>query len=299
MKVAVVGGSGFVGRHVVRRLLDTGHAVTNVDLRPPGALLPGEEGLVADLLSPGQAPLVASKLGRVEGLVWLAASIRQRTGVDATATEDLALMVEAPLRLLRALEPAPSAFVNMSSIQVYGRPLRLPVDEAHPKEPFTAYGVAKLAAEQVLAIAGRGRGTAVASLRVAFIYGPGQHPANVLPRFLHAVRRGEAPLVHGPGDDVRDDVYVGDVARAVQMALQRRAHGNFNVAGGRPHSLRDVALAACALGPPGLAPRHDDLPSAWVDRWYHTDLAREAFGFIAETPFSAGVRAMWDAGDGQ
>jgi nucleoside-diphosphate-sugar epimerase len=251
------------------------------------------------LLAPGQIESVAASLGRLDGVVWLAASIRQRTGVDATAQEDLALMVEAPMRLLRALSPAPASLVYMSSVQVYGRPVRLPVDEDHPKDPFTAYGVAKLYAERALDIAGSRRGTAVASLRAAFIYGPGQHPNNVLPRFLAAVRRGEAPVVHGDGADVRDDIHVGDVARGVEMALLRRARGAFNLASGRPHTIGDVARAVCALGPPGLAPRHEEVPSGWVDRWYLADRARDAFGFAAEVPFESAVRAMWDAGEGR
>jgi UDP-glucose 4-epimerase len=299
MRIAVVGGAGFVGRHVVRRLRGAGSAVTTIDLRPPSMLLPGEEALAVNLLAPGEVERLARALGRIDGVVWLAASIRHRLGVDATALEDLALMVDAPLRLLRALDPAPASFVNMSSVQVYGRPRWLPIDEAHPTDPFTAYGVAKLYAERMLDIAGAQRGTAVASLRVAFIYGPGQHEGNVLPRFLRGLRRGEAPLVHGPGRDVRDDVYVVDVARAVELSLARRARGSFNIATGRPHTIRDVALAVCALGPPGMAPRHDDVPSGWDDRWYLADRAREAFGFVAETPFHVGVRAMWDAESGR
>jgi nucleoside-diphosphate-sugar epimerase len=213
--------------------------------------------------------------------------------VDATAAEDLRLMVEAPLRFLFALAPSPAAFVNISSVQVYGRPARLPVDEHHPKDPFTAYGVAKLCAEQMLEIAGSKRGVAVASLRLAFVYGPGQHPANVLPRFLEAVAKGERPVVHGQGADVRDDVYVGDVARAVRLALERRAHGAFNIASGAPHTLLDVARAACTVGPAGIRPRHDEEPSHWIDRWYETHRARDILGFSAETPFTEGVRAMW------
>lgn len=299
MRLAVVGGAGFVGRHVVRRLLDTGAAITTIDLRSPPALLPGEEALALNLLAPGEIEGAARALGQLDAVVWLAASIRHRLGVDATALEDLALMVDAPLRLLRALDPAPASFVNMSSVQIYGRPVQLPIDEDHPTDPFTAYGVAKLYAERVLDIAGARRGTAVASLRVAFIYGPGQHPANVLPRFLEGARRGEAPVVHGPGGDVRDDVHVGDVARAVELAATRRARGSFNIATGKPHTIRDVALAVCELGPPGMEPRHDDAPSGWIDRWYRADRAREAFGFVAETPFRAGVRAMWDAEGGR
>jgi nucleoside-diphosphate-sugar epimerase len=80
------------------------------------------------------------------------------------------------------------------------------------------------------------------------------------------------------------------------MAVEARARGAFNVASGRPHTIRDVALAVCAMGPPGLSPRHDDAPSAWVDRFYLVDRAREAFGFKAETPFADGVRAMWQEG---
>jgi len=295
MKVAVVGGSGFVGRHVVKRLLDTQAEVLNVDRVPPSQPLPGEVFRAADMMEKGNVTAIGRALGRIDGVVWLAASIRHRTGVDATAASDLGLMVEAPLALLRALDPAPASFVNISSIQVYGRPVRLPVGEDHPKDPFTAYGVAKLYAEQVLDIAARQRRTAVASLRVAFIYGPGQHAANVLPRFIEAVRRGEPPVVHGQGDDVRDDVYVGDVARAVEMALRQSACGAFNIASGHPHTIRDVALAVCALGAPGLTPRHDETPSSWVDRFYEVERAREAFGFVAETPFATGVRAMWDA----
>jgi len=296
MKVVVVGGSGFVGRHVVERFAMAGAEVVNWDRRPPAHAAPGEQFQGVDVLDGGEVRRWARDLGQVDGVAWLAASIRHRLGVDATAEEDLKLMVEAPLSLLRALNPAPASFVNMSSIQVYGRPVTLPIDENHPKDPFTAYGVAKLYAEQVLDIAGTKRGTAVASLRVAFIYGPGQHQANVLPRFIEAVRRGEAPVVYGKGDDVRDDVYAGDVAEAVKLAMVRKVRGAFNVASGRPHTIRDVALAVCALGPAGLAPRHEDKPSNWVDRYYKADRAREAFGFLAQTPFSDGVRAMWNAG---
>lgn len=294
-RFAVIGGAGFVGRHVVKRLLDAGAAVTTLDQRPPRAPLPGEDALAVNLLAPGEIEHAARALGQVDTVVWLAARIRHCLGVDATALEDLALMVDAPRCLLRALDPAPASLINMSSIQVYGRPVHLPIDEDHPTDPFTAYGVAKLYAERALDIAGARRGTAVASLRLAFIYGPGQHRDNVLPRFLEGARRGQAPRVHGSGAEVRDDVYVGDVARAVELAATRRARGAFNIATGRPHTLRDVALAVCELGPPGMEPRHDDAPSGWVDRWYCADRAREAFGFVADTPFRDGVRAMWDA----
>lgn len=295
MKFVVVGGAGFVGRHVVRRLTCAGAEVITWDRAQPASLFPGETFRAVDVLDAELRAAEARRAGRVDGVAWLAAAIRHRLGVDETAEADLKLMVEAPLALLRALDPPPASFVNISSIQVYGRPLRLPIDEDHPKDPFTAYGVAKLYAEQVLDIAGQARGTQVASLRVAFIYGPGQHGANVLPRFLASLRRGVPPTIFGSGDDIRDDIYVDDVARAVELALIHKARGCFNIATGKPHTLRDVALAVCALGPTGTAPSYQDQPKTWVDRYYRVDRARAAFGFSADTPFAEGLRAMWES----
>jgi len=291
----VVGGSGFVGRHVVRRLLEAGHAVFNVDRVAPIRPLPDETPVVADVTRPEGLASAAQAARATSAVVWLAAAIRQRRSIDASTRADLELMVEAPLRLLDALAPAPTACVYLSSVQVYGRPERLPVDEDHQARPFTAYGVAKLCAEQMLGVACEARGVAFAALRAAFIYGPGQHAGNVIPRFLEHVRRGQPPVVHGPGADVRDDVFVGDVARAVGLALERGVSGVFNIGSGRPHSLRDVALAACRLGAAGLEPVHEPRDSGWVDRWYSIDRARRQLGF-EPTAFADGLGQQWQAG---
>jgi len=293
VKFLVAGGSGFVGRHVVRRLLSEGHAVLNADRVPPQAPEPGEVVAVADLTSPEGIAAAAAR--GADAVVWLAASIRQAPTIDATAQDDLRLMVEAPLRLLSVLASPPASVVYLSSVQVYGRPDRLPVDEEHATRPFTVYGVAKLCAEQMLGVACAGRGIACASLRAAFVYGPGQHPANAIPRFLERVRSGVAPVVHGDGADVRDDVFVGDVAQAVSHAASRRAHGVLNIGSGAPHTLLDVARATCDLVPSGLRPAHEDRPSGWIDRWYTIDRARSELGYVP-TAFADGLRRQWAEG---
>ena len=299
MKVAVVGGCGFVGRHVVRRLLAAGARVVTVDRHAPGDLQPGEEYVESDIGGDLEPEAAAAICGRTEAVVWLAALIRHRSGVDETAPEDLWIMVEAPLRFLAALEPPPANFAYLSSIQVYGAPHRLPVDEDHPTEPFTAYGVAKLCAEQYLGIACRARRTALASLRVAFIYGPGQHRHNVIPKFLDALRRREPPSVYGAGEDVRDDIYVDDVARAVELAIEQDASGVFNVASGRPHTVLQVAEAACRVSGTGIRPRHVPVHSQWVDRWFDVERARRELSFEATTSLDNGLLAMWRACPGE
>jgi UDP-glucose 4-epimerase len=295
VRVLVVGGSGFVGRHVVRLLREEEHSVLNADLRAPGSPWPGEQIAALDLLAPGAIETLARGAGAVDGVVWLAAVIRKEAGIDERARADLALMVDAPLRLVRALPRAPRAVVHASSVKVYSPPERTPVDENHPAHPVTPYGVSKLCAEHYLDILGRQRGCPVASLRLAFVYGPGQHPDNAFPRFVAAVRRGEAPVIHGSGADVRDDVYVGDVARAVLATLDRGVAGSFNIASGRPRTLLEAAQAVCRLGGAGLVPRHVDQPSRWVDRVFAAEKAREQLGFEAATSLEEGLRAMWEA----
>jgi len=295
-RTIVAGGSGFVGRHVVRRLLGEGSEIVNLDAVEPADAEPGEIVRTRDLSEISQLTEAAAACGPAGAVVWLPAAIRQRRLIDATTADDLRLMVEAPMRFLGALAPAPASFVYMSSIQVYGAPVRLPVDEEHPTEPFTAYGAAKLLGEQMLAIACAKRGVAFAALRVAFVYGPGQHEANVIPRFLDAVRQGRPPVVHGDGKGLRDDVHVEDVARAVAAAIDKNASGVFNIATGRPHSIAELAEVACRLAGGTLHPEHDEPESGWIDRYYAVECARRELGFEAEIGLDEGLASMWTAG---
>jgi UDP-glucose 4-epimerase len=295
VRVAVIGGTGFIGRHLVSRLGVTGMDVHTIDRRAPPEPLEGETVTLRDLTDPNAPEQAAAACGPVSAVAWLAASIRQRTALDASAAEDLRVMVEAPLRFLRTLDPAPKVMVFLSSIQVYGRPRRLPVGEDHPTDPFTAYGVAKLCAEHYLGTACRARGIALANLRVAFVYGPGQHPQNVIPKFLNAVHRGEPPIVYGSGEEIRDDVYVDDVVRAVELALERRIAGTFNIASGRPHTLGSIAEAACRLGAGDLEPQRTAAVGDWVDRWFAIEMARRVLGFEPAVSFEEGLTRMWSA----
>ncbi len=294
MRVAVIGGSGFIGRHTVHRLVDAHMDVLSIDRSTPSSTL-GEQTIIADVSNTAEVERVAIESGTLDAVVWLAASIRHISIVDERALEDNVVMVEAPLRFLRTLSTAPSALVYMSSIQVYGKPEYLPIDEGHPTNPFRTYGVSKLLAEHMLAIASLKRGIAASFHRVAFAYGPGQHTNDALSRFIEKAKQGSPPTVFGNGTDKRDDIYVADIARAVELAILSRARGTFNIASGQCHTILDVAKEVCALSSERLEPTIDDTPSTWIDRCFTNEKAREAFDFEAQTKFSDGVRRMWDA----
>ena len=293
VKIGVVGGSGFVGRHVVPRLLASGSEVVTVDVRRPSAPAGSETVILAELDDERQVVRAADECGPLDSLVWLAATIDSPPITDERAVTDFDVMVEAPIRFLAALAEPPRSVVYASSIEVYGAPEVLPVAEEHPTNPTSVYGAAKLAAEHYLRISLRDTDSSLAVFRLAFIYGPGQHENNVIPRFLAALRRGEPPSLRGNGAEVRDDVFVGDVARAVELAVARRADGVFNVATGQPHTRLDVAEAACEVSGTGLRPSLGSEPSGWVDRWYDASRAREALGFETRTSLEVGLRSMW------
>ena len=223
----------------------------------------------------------------------MAAWIADSRILDEQAVSDFTVMVEAPTRFLAALPQFPDAVVYASSIEVYGAPETLPVAEEHPTNPTRVYGAAKLAGEHFLRISLRDTDASFAALRLAFVYGPGQHEQNAIPRFLAGLRRGDPPRLRGSGSEVRDDVFVGDVARAMHLALTNRADGVFNIATGRPHTLLAVADAACKISDSQLQPVVGAEPTSWIDRWYAVAGARDAFGFEAQTSLDDGLRSMW------
>lgn len=290
-RVAVVGGAGFVGRHVVRRVLASGREVVTLDVRRPPMLEVGEAFTAIDASDDSSVREAAASL-TVEGVVWLPASIRQSREVDETAITDVQVMAVGLCAFLDAMPQPPRSLVYAGSIDVYGAPGELPVDERHPTVPLTAYGAAKLCGENYARIAGHAIGARVAVLRIAFVYGPGQHEDNVIPVFLRQARAGRRPVVYGGGRDIRDDVHVRDVARAVVLALEAEADGIFNVSSGTAHTIADVARSICRATGGDLAPIIEDTTSSWTSRWFSIDAARQAFGYEPNESFDEAIREM-------
>ncbi len=291
-RVGVFGGAGFIGRHVVNRLAASGYDSIVFDGREPDALPPGASFIATDLLDAKRRSDSLNQAGRLDAAVWLAASIKYETSLTSQTDQDLAIMVAAPLAVVEQIGSGLASFTYLSSVEAYGRPVRLPIDEDHPLNPAFPYGATKLCAEYFLRIACDKLHLPLACLRLAYVYGPGQHANNVIPRFVSAVRQGSAPVVFGAGADQRDDVFVGDVAAAVASAIDRKFNGALNIASGEPHSLKEVAEAVCRAGGGKLTPRFEDKPGAWIDRWFDISRAGAALGYTA-TPFARGIATFW------
>ena len=266
-RVLVTGGAGFLGSNLLHALVERGAVATALDAALPGsganpANLVGLEGRIdridADLRTIPDASL-AALLRDADAVFHLAAQTGHMASMEAPL-DDLAINATGTLRLLEALRHAnPRArFVHASTRQIYGPPLRLPVDESHPLAPPDCNGVAKLAAEGYAMVYARVHGIPATALRLTNCYGPRMRVRDARQTFLgiwiRAVLRDEGFEVWG-GEQLRDFTHAADVVAAMlgvaAAPVEQVAGRVFNVGGFPPVSLRDLAAQLVAVAGAG------------------------------------------------
>jgi UDP-glucose 4-epimerase len=249
-RCVVTGGLGFIGSSIVARLVDAGADVSVVD-----ALVSGHGGDRRNLAGLGipvleaniGAPEVAEALDGAELIFNVAGQVSHTASmVDPRRDLELnALDHSAFLETVRRVCPH-ARIVHASTRQVYGRPVRTPVDEHHPANPMDVNGVAKLAGEQLHLVHHRAYGMATTSLRLTNVYGPRQRLTSdelgFLPVFVRRAMLGEAIRLFGDGSQRRDCLYIDDVVDAFVAATADAAIGKvYNVGHPCDHSLREIA----------------------------------------------------------
>ncbi len=205
-------------------------------------------------------------------------------------------------------------FVNVSTDEVYGETslgLDAGLDERARLEPTNPYSAAKAGAELMARAYHVSYGLPVITTRGNNVYGPGQFPEKLIPKFLIRARRGLDLPVHGDGAAARSYLYVADVAEAFLTVLARGAVGEiYNVGTQRERSVLDVARAVCALAGADTAAKIVHVRDrAFNDRRYFIcDKKLAALGWHESTPWAEGLAATaawyaatpashWDNGD--
>ena len=224
----VTGGAGFIGSHLVERLLKAGGSVRVLDNFSTGRT----ENLAA---APEWAREGGGRFDLVEGDIRDAAVCRRaaegaevvyhqaalgsvpRSVEDPVTTDEV--NVGGTLRiLLAAREAGARRVVVASSSSVYGDSPTLPKDEEMPANPLSPYALSKYAAETYTRLFFRLYGLQTVALRYFNVFGPRQDPnsqyAAVIPRFLAALLTGARPVVYGTGEQTRDFTYVDNVVAA-------------------------------------------------------------------------------------
>jgi UDP-glucose 4-epimerase len=306
-RCVVTGGLGFIGSNLVHRLVEVGASVRVVD-----ALVPGHGGdarnvdgldvdvLVADV---GMAA-VANVLRDAEVVFNLAGQVSHTTSmVDPERDLHLNTVTHGRfLETLRAVAPA-ARVVHASTRQVYGRAIRLPVDETHPANPVDVNGVAKLAGEQLHMVYARAYGMPITSLRLTNVYGPRQrltsNELGFLPVFIRTVLEGGTIKLFGDGSQRRDCLHVDDVVDAFLVAASSDDGVGrvYNVGHDVDHALADIARTLCDLAATVGGPGCEVVLSPWPGDHQRIDIGsfRTDSGLIAA---EIGWKATTDLVDG-
>jgi len=259
MKILVTGGAGFVGSHVADTYRAAGHEVavvdivTGVDRTPPGVRCHrvdvADEGLAA-VLEDERPDVVSHHAAQ--------ANVR-RSLVDPVG--DARTNVLGTLRVLDLAVRHHVRQVIFSSTAgaLYGEPRSVPVREDDPILPTSPYGLHKYLGEQYMAYFRRMHGLNTTVLRYGNVYGPRQDPsteAGVVAIFAEAMLERRRPVIFGDGTQVRDFVYVGDVADANLRVLGREIGEPMHVGSGAGTSVNDIATRLRALVGAADAPTH-------------------------------------------
>ena len=261
--VLVTGGAGFIGGHLVEALVARGARVRVLDDFSTGR--PQNLAAVADAVEihEGDIARAADVARAVAGVryVFHQAALSSVPGSFADPASTHRVNAAGSANVFDAARAAGAARVIWaSSSAVYGDCEDLPAHEDRTGAALSPYAASKQEGERLAAERAAG-GQQLVGLRYFNIYGPRQDPngpyAAVVPRFLAALRAGQAPVIHGDGEQTRDFLFVADAVLANLMAAGAdddvaRA-GVFNVASGRATSIRELAAlatAACGGGPP-------------------------------------------------
>ena len=294
--ILLLGGTGFLGIALARRLAQEGCDVCVVGRRKVHLALPGVKTRQASLDDVG---VLRELLPHYRVVVHLASTTTPGDSVHSPVKEVMENVVPA-LRLLELLtEYQPIKLIYVSSGgTLYGNPLLLPVSEDKPLLPLSNHGVSKMAVEGFLRVYSRQRNEKVIVLRPANIYGPGQilkEGFGVIRTMLEHIRQGTAMEFWGDGETVRDFLFIEDWVEACWRLLGRdMPDGVYNVGVGDGYSLN--SLRAVAERVTGRDLRVRWMPARAVDvRGVVLDSTRlrEITGWAPKFSLEKGIQSVW------
>ena len=295
MRVMVTGGAGFVGSHMVDRLVARGDDVLVVDDLSTGSasnLPPGVELEEMDVASPRLLDVASA--WRPEAVCHAAA----QPSVPVSMSDpllDAHTNVMGGLNVLRAAVKAGCSqvvYINTGGA-LYGEPDYLPCDEGHPLRPVSAYGLSKLTMERYFRLMFPPSVT-LKVLRLANVYGPRQSAegeSGVISIFIRRMLSEEPVTIDGDGLQTRDFVYVGDVAAAHQLVIDHPEPLTANIGAGSGVSVNELFeviadLTGYERSPQLGPPRLGDVKHVVLD----VTRARESLGWKATTSLADGLR---------
>ncbi|OYT43568.1 MAG: UDP-glucose 4-epimerase [Candidatus Aenigmarchaeota archaeon ex4484_56] len=232
MKILITGGLGYIGSHLAKTLREKNYEVVIFD------------------------NFYSNKVDKLEDIVTIKGDIRTSGDLEKIPSVDVVIHLAAQTSVQNSiLDPKTDNEINVlgtvnlidwcrkknvkkiiyaSSAAVYGNPAYLPIDENHPTNPVSPYGVSKLSAEKYIQLEN------FVILRLANVYGGMKDNSGVISTFIKNLKREEALCLYGDGNQTRDFVNIEDVISAFISAIKYQKRGIFNIGSNKETSLNEL-----------------------------------------------------------
>lgn len=303
ISVLVTGGAGFIGSHLVDRLVNDGYRVRVIDNLSTGNLsnIKGHidnkkiefvQGDITDL------EVVKKSVDGMDAILHLAAVVSVPFSV-ANPKFTYEVNVNGTTNLLAALaHQKVGKFVFISSCAVYGEPKYFPIDEKHPTNPISPYAESKLFGEYYTLGFHENRLLKSAALRFFNVYGLRQglnDYSGVITKFVDKIKQGSPLTIYGDGSQTRDFIHVSDIVNAIVACLENEnAEGQiFNVGSGRETSIEQLACTLLRLAGSDLSINHEEPRAGDIKNSYaNASKLSKLLNIHASKKFDDGLREI-------
>ncbi|WP_163193860.1 SDR family oxidoreductase [Clostridium thermarum] len=295
MRILVTGGAGFIGSHIVDELINRGHEVGIIDNMSHGReenINKGARFYKIDIRD-RNIPEVFQEF-KPEVLCHQAAQIKVSVSVkDPLLDADINIM--GTINLLEACRSCGvKKVIYPASAAIFGNPQYLPIDEDHPLNMISGYGVSKHTVEHYLKVYESLYGIKYTVLRYSNVYGPRQDSTGeggVVAIFSEKFCEGQDVEIFGDGEQTRDFVYVSDVVAANIMALKGLDNGIYNVCTGTKISVNDLfrlfkELTGYNAQAKYLPPREGDIFHSYMS----SEMIKKHIGWTPKVDIKEGLR---------
>jgi len=265
MKILVTGGAGFVGSHLVDRLIEEGHKVVVIDNLSTGKkenLNPKAKFYKADICDREIAQIF--KKEKPEIVFHYAAHIEARESVKDPIS-DAKINIIGGLNILENCRRSKTKKIIFASSggEIYGDAKMIPIPETFSPSPISPYGVSKLSTEKYLDSYFKLFKISYLSLRYGNIYGPRQNQngeAGVIAIFTNKMLKNEQPLIHGDGKQTKDYIFIEDATDATILSFKKNFEGILNIGTGKETSVLEIFYKLKKLTNSQVKEKHAPLP---------------------------------------
>jgi len=299
MKILVTGGAGFVGSHIVDKLILEGHNVVVIDNFSSGKL--GHLNKKAVLFERDITKSIEDifQKERPEVVIHTAAQVMLRKSIEEPVFDAMTNII-GTINVLEACRKNGVKKIIYTSTggARYGEPKYLPVDENHPLNPLAPYGISKHTAEHYIFAYEKLYGLNYLIFGFGNVYGPRDDPrfGRVIAVFARAIIQGVKPKIFGDGGQTRDFVYVKDLADFIIESINKNPeHKLFNLANGEQISVNKIFEELKNAGGYKEDAEHVVAVNGEIrDICLDTTLAKNELGWNAKTSLSKGIKETFE-----